>query len=233
MFNDFCGDSSMAVCGTDLFPFCWYQKPASHADRTGQWNMKTADIIEGSLGHSQLFYIIPEGYFLHCKTCTVKVKERDRFNGLTFQKSFIKNLISINRQVSQRTGHCDPTWVNNESFLFSEFNLPTLSTPYLCPATWCESGTQPFRWAWPCGPSPLWPHFSSAGGPPESRWARFTLTAAEHGFNSSLPRAREDSITTWRCLDIGGKQTSLIKLNFFLFKIIHEVTLFFLILQCT
>lgn len=26
-------------------------------------------------------------------------------------------------------------------------NLPTLSTPYLWPATWCESGTQPFRCA--------------------------------------------------------------------------------------
>ncbi len=29
---------------------------------------------------------------------------------------------------------------------------PTLSTPYLCPATWWESGTQPFRWAL-CAPS--------------------------------------------------------------------------------
>lgn len=92
-------------------------------------------------------------------------------------------------------------------------NLPTLSTPYLCPATWCDSGTQPFRWVWPCGPCALWPHFSSAGGPPECRWARLTLTAAEHGFRSSLPRAREDSITTWRCLDMGGKQTSLIEVN--------------------
>lgn len=29
---------------------------------------------------------------------------------------------------------------------------PTLSTPYLCPATWWESGTHPFRWAL-CAPS--------------------------------------------------------------------------------
>lgn len=65
---------------------------------------------------------------------------------------------------------------------------PTLSTPYLCPATWCDSGTQPLRWAWG-----RWPDFSLAGAPPES----LTPTPAELGVNSSLPSAREDSIMTW------------------------------------
>lgn len=67
---------------------------------------------------------------------------------------------------------------------------PTLSTPYLCPATWCVRGTQPFRWAWP-----LPRHFSMAGGPPEIRGARLTPISAGLGFNSRRPR---DSINTWR-----------------------------------
>lgn len=107
-------------------------------------------------------------------------------------------------------------------------DLPTLSTPYLWPATWCDSGTQPFRWVWPWGPwGPwaLWPHFSSAGGPSECRWARLTLTAAEHGFSSSLPRAREDSITTWRCPDM---EATVSDPGEFSFKIIYDGTLFFL-----
>lgn len=78
-------------------------------------------------------------------------------------------------------------------------NLPTLSTPYLWPATWCDSGTHPFRWPWPCGPRGRWPHISVAGSPPESRGVRFTPrpeAGADPGVSSSLPRAREDSIIT-------------------------------------
>lgn len=53
---------------------------------------------------------------------------------------------------------------------------PTLSTPYLCPATWWESGTQPFRWAL-CAPS----------GKHEPR-------VINGRASSSLPTATEESI---------------------------------------
>lgn len=72
---------------------------------------------------------------------------------------------------------------------------PTLSTPNLWPATWCVRGTHPFRWAWPCGATDLWRHFSIAGGPPEIRGARLTPRSAGLGFTSRRPR---DSINTWR-----------------------------------
>lgn len=73
---------------------------------------------------------------------------------------------------------------------------PTLSTPYLWPATWCVSGTHPFRWgAWPWGPRDLWMHFSIVGDAPEIRGVRLTPRSTELGLSSRRPR---DSINTWR-----------------------------------
>lgn len=73
---------------------------------------------------------------------------------------------------------------------------PTLSTPYLWPATWCVRGTHPFRWgAWPCGPRDLWMHFSIVGDAPEIRGVRLTPRSTGLGLISRRPR---DSINTWR-----------------------------------
>lgn len=73
---------------------------------------------------------------------------------------------------------------------------PTLSTPYLWPATWCVRGTHPLRWgAWPCGPRDLWMHFSIVGDASEIRGVRLTPRSTVLGLSSRRPR---DSINTWR-----------------------------------
>lgn len=94
-----------------------------------------------------------------------------------------------------------------------------MSTPYLWPATWCDSGMQPFRWAGPWGSAGRWLLFSLTGEPPGSSGVRLTPTAAEPGVSSNLPRAREGSIITW-CwvVDIWGRRSKREGLKLFVQK---------------